>query len=184
MEVEGAFDGTAMTAPGDNNYNADAGVPFLVYKLPVAVNAGESSDDGKTWQIWVRMFLRSDRNSFFWQMSDDGVNWEPAANTTQNRWNDDALNSSNKWYWQDHVTGNDGAVDPVLAVGTNYLRIGVREARPEPDPPLIDAVVLRNYGSLGPADTPQDDEVLELLSAVQVSPKRSLTTTWASVKKR
>ena len=53
-EQEGALFGTVYGAPGDNN--RDAAGPHLVIKLPEAVKAGESSDDGKTWIAWGRMF--------------------------------------------------------------------------------------------------------------------------------
>ena len=53
---DGAINGTAFGAPGDNNHASDGGRPALVIKLP-NVNAGEGTSDGKTWIAWARMLV-------------------------------------------------------------------------------------------------------------------------------
>ncbi|MFP6901334.1 MAG: Ig-like domain-containing protein [Opitutales bacterium] len=132
-----AFGSTAFAGPGDNDRdNANPpGAPFLVIRFPERVRAGESTANGKTWIPWACMRVQTDANSFFWQVSTDKKNWKPKNNTNANRWNDDDRNAGGakgdgEWYWQDNLTGNDGAIDADLAVGDNYLRIGVRESHP------------------------------------------------------
>jgi hypothetical protein len=169
VEVEDprTLSGSAMTAPGDNNFAVDKDDgPFLVYRLPVPVKPGEATEDGKTWQVWFRMRVPTDRNSFYWQLGTDGENWNPTPNSNANRANDDGRNGSNVWYWQDQLTGNTGALDPELAVGVNWLRVGCREADVLPNAPLFDVVCLKNYGPLGSRGAPEDDEVLTLLQDI------------------
>jgi len=77
---DGAIDGTAFGAPGDNNHGSDGGEPRLVIKLP-NVNAGEGTADGKTWIAWARMFVpmsagdftNDAANSFFLRTSTDAT---------------------------------------------------------------------------------------------------------------
>lgn len=175
--------GVAYTCPGDNNFAAELDFgPALIYKLPVAVKPGESTNDGKKWQIWFHMRVPTDRNSFYWQLSSDAKNWVPTPITNANRVNDDAMNFSNKWYWQDQETGNAGAATPTLVVGTNWLRVAVREADVLPNAPLFDVVVLRNYGQLGPAGAPNDAEVKALLAVTPIEPRGKAAITWGTLK--
>lgn len=175
--------GTAYTCPGDNNFAAElADGPALIYKLPVDVKAGESTKDGKKWQIWFHMRVPTDRNSFYWQLSTNAKAWVPDPITNANRVNDDGMNGSNKWYWQDQLTGNDGAVEPVLTTGTNWLRVAVREADVSPNAPLFDIVILRNYGALGAAGAPKDADAKALASATPVEPRGKAATAWGAIK--
>ena len=174
-----ALGGTAFGGPGDNDRdNANPpGVPFLVIRFPERVRAGESTAAGKTWIPWARMRVPTDRNSFFWQVSRDKKNWKPKDNTNTNRWNDDARNGSDQWYWQDNLTGNDGAINADLAVGDNYLQIGVRESDPV-NFPRIDVVCFRNDGK-----KPSDVEAAEALSILRpVEPAGKLAATWGELK--
>ena len=121
------------------------------------------------------MRVPTDRNSFFWQVSTDKVTWKPKDNTNVNRWNDDAQNNTNKWYWQDNLTGNDGAINADIAVGVNYLRVGVRESDVVPNHPLIDVACFRNDGK-----KPTDAEALS--SGTPVEPAGKLATSWGKMK--
>ena len=56
-QEEGAINGTAFGGPGDNNHGADGGDPYLVIKLPVEVEKGESTADGETWAVWGRLYV-------------------------------------------------------------------------------------------------------------------------------
>lgn len=175
--------GTAMTGPGDNNFAAElADGPFLIYKLPVNVAAAEATAGGKKWQVWFHMRVPTDRNSFYWQFGTDLKTWKPSPTTNANRVNDDAMINTNKWYWQDQLTGNDGAATPELAAGTNYLRVAVRESDNEPNAPLFDCVCVRNFGTLGQANAPKDADVKALLATTPVEPLGKLTTTWANLR--
>jgi hypothetical protein len=172
-----ALNGTgALGDPGDNDSKGakPPGAPFLVYKFPVEVNPGESTAEGKEWVPWAHMRVPDDFNSFFWQVSIDKVTWKPADNSPANRWNDDAVNKSNAWYWQDNVTGNAGGIPADIEVGVNYFRLGVREADPEKFS-FIDVVCFRNDGQ-----APTDEEALS--SGTAVEPVGKLATSWARVK--
>ena len=175
-----AIGGKAFGGPGDDDYTADGGDPFLVaepylvIKFPVDVRAGESTADGKEWVPWARMRLPSTQNSFYWQVSTDKVNWKPEIITNANRWNDDAQNETNVWYWQDHVTGNDGGILADMAVGVNYLRVGVRESNPDTHP-LIDVACFRNDGG---EPTYED----ALASGTPVEPAGKVATSWGQIK--
>jgi hypothetical protein len=176
----------AFGDPGDNDRDAakPPGAPFLVLRLPEPVEGGESTADGREWVPWARMRVKTDKNSFFWQVSTDKVNWKPADNDSPNRWNDDSRNAGQpngdgKWYWQDNVTGNDGGIPADMAVGVNYVRIGTRESGPD-DFPEIDVVCFRNDGG-----TPNDSEALTALASrgVAVEPAGKLATTWGTLKR-
>jgi len=179
-----AFGSRAFGGPGDNDRdNANPpGAPFLVIRFPERVRAGESTANGKTWIPWARMRVSTDLNSFFWQVSTNKKNWKPKENTNVNRWNDDDRNAGNakgdgKWYWQDNLTGNAGAINADLAVGYNYLRIGVRESDPV-NYPLIDVVCFRNDGKM-----PSDIEAAEAIAALRsVEPAGKLAATWGDLK--
>ena len=176
-----AFGGTAFGGPGDGDYSADGGDPFLVaepylvIKFPIDVEDGESTADGEEWVPWARMRLPSEQNSFYWQTSTDKVNWKPEIITNSIRWNDDAMNGTDEWYWQDHITGNDGGILAEMEVGVNYVRIGVRESHEETFP-LIDVICFRNDG-----EAPTDDEALG--SGAAVKPVNKLSTSWGKVKR-
>ena len=177
-----ALDGQAFGSPGDNDYNGanTPGVPFLVYGFPVNIKAGESTADGETWVPWARMRVPAGNNSFFWQVSTDKVSWMPAANDTPNRWNDDAVNDSDVWYWQDNTTGNDAGIFPDIEVGSNYFRLGTRESDPVTFP-TIDVVCFRNDGK-----QPSDEEAQDYLRNVRPrEPEKRLTPsvgTWGIIK--
>ena len=179
-----ALDGQAFGGPGDNNRN-DAnpvGAPFLVYRFPVKVKAGESTADGKKWIPWVRMRVPGEQNSFWWQVGPVKGNWKPKTNTNANRWNDDGRNSSDEWYWQDHITGNAEGIPADIAVGSNYFRIGIRESDPVTFP-TIDVVCFRNDGG-----TPNVDEAADFLeehpigSRISVEPANKLSASWGQLK--
>jgi hypothetical protein len=122
------------------------------------------------------MRVPSTHNSFYWQVSGDRpFAWKPEIITNAVRWNDDAQNETDVWYWQDNLTGNEGAVNADIVVGVNYLRIGVRESDPEVFP-RIDVVCFRNDGG-----TPTVNEALGSGTSVEAAGK--LATTWASIKK-
>ena len=187
VEVEGntwtkfddpdAVNGESLGSPGDNDYNGAStpGVPFLVYRFTAYVKAGESTADGKTWVPWAHMRVPSDQNSFFWQVSTDKVSWMPTPNDAPNRWNNDDVNGSDEWYWQDNTTGNDGGVFPDIAVGMNFLRLGTRESDPVTNP-TIDLICFRNDGG-----TPSVDEGMDFL-ATAVEPGEKLSTSWGQLK--
>ena len=67
--------GVSMVAPGPGSTDGAVARPWLVYELPVDVQAGESTSDGKTWQIWHHLRVVTDSNSFYWQLSSDGAAW-------------------------------------------------------------------------------------------------------------
>jgi hypothetical protein len=176
-----AMGGVCFGGPGDNDYVADGGEPFLaaepylVIKFPVNVMAGESTADGKEWVPWARMRVPSTHNSFYWQVSGDRpFAWKPEIITNAIRWNDDAINDSDEWYWQDHVTGNEGGITADIVTGVNYVRIGVRESDPELFP-RIDVICFRNDGG-----TPTVDEALG--SGTSVEPAEKLSTSWGEMK--
>jgi len=175
-----ALHGDAFGGPGDNNYTADGGDPFhaaepyLVIRFPEEVRAGEEATDAKPWIPWARMRVPADQNSFYWQVSSDKTDWRPETITNAVRWNDDGVNGSDVWYWQDNVTGNDGGDTADIVVGVNYVRIGVRESDPVTHP-FIDVVCFRNDGG-----QPSDDEALNLL--VSVEPAGKLSTSWGQIK--
>lgn len=176
-----AFGGLAFGGPGDDAYTADGGDPFLVaepylvIKFPVNVKAGESTADGKVWVPWARMRLPSTQNSFYWQVSGDKpFAWKPEVITNAIRWNDDAQNETDVWYWQDNVTGNDGGINADIVTGVNYVRIGVRESNPETFP-RIDVVCFRNDGGI-----PSVDEALG--SGTSVEPADKLSASWGKIK--
>ncbi|MFC1717011.1 hypothetical protein ACFL6S_25305 [Candidatus Poribacteria bacterium] len=207
-EQEGALFGTVYGGPGDNNM--DAAGPHLVIKLPEPVKAGESTDDGKTWIAWARMFhpealvTGNNSNSIFLRMSPDANSWTPQSRgTTQLLWNDPAgaqntllfPNSINgvdsiltdvgedlPWFWQNHK-GTIDARAPDSAI----------------DPPLA---VGDNYVELIPRESnpvnyprieiicfrndgkqPSDAEALQYIQGIQpVQPAGKLVGSWGSIK--
>tara|TARA_B000000460_G_scaffold200117_1_gene146731 strand:+ start:270 stop:1028 length:759 start_codon:yes stop_codon:yes gene_type:complete len=176
-----AIGGKAFGGPGDNDYAADGGDPFLVAEpylviaFPEDVKAGESTADGKEWVPWARMLLPAGQNSFYWQVSSGKpYKWKPEIITNAVRWNDDAQNDSNKWYWQDNITGNDGGAFPDIATGKNYVRVGVRESDPKTFPHL-DVLCFRNDGGIPTANE-------ALASGTSVEPANKISTTWGQIK--
>ena len=176
-----AIGGRAFGGPGDNLYGDDGGDPFLaaepylVIAFPVDVKAGESTADGKVWVPWARMRVPNVHNSFYWQVSSKHpYKWKPEIITNAIRWNDDAINNSDKWYWQDNTTGNDGGGFPDIAAGKNYLRVGVRESDPKLFPHL-DVICFRNDGV-----TPTFNEALT--SGTAVEPANKLAVTWGRIR--
>jgi len=205
---EGAIKGTAFGAPGDNNFNADGGEPYLVIKLPVAVKAGESTADGKKWDAWARLYepemlvTGNNYNSFFLRTSADAKNWTPQKRgDTSLLWNDagfgnllfpacvdgnDVLFTDLKeklpWFWERHSGGGkrspDSTIDPVLAVGVNYIELGIRESDPVKFP-RIDVVCFRNDKG-----KPSDTEALRNLNLMAIQPVGNLIDTWSRIKSR
>ncbi len=196
-QEKGAINGTAFGAPGNNDHAARAGEPYLIIKLPVKVNAGESTKDGKKWAAWARLYQpqavidATNYNSFFLRTSADAKNWTPTTRgDTSLRWNDpgamfpDSVNGVDilftdagktmPWFWQKHSSNGQSTIDPVLAVGDNYIEIGARESDPV-NYPRIDVVCLRNDDQ-----KPSDAEVPKFLTAVK--PANKLTTSWGKVK--
>lgn len=194
---DGALSGTAFGGPGDNNHSADLGEPYLVIKLPIDVEAGESTADGKTWAAWARLYepeaivTLDNYNSFFLRTSTDAENWTPATRgDTALRWNDpgamfpDSINNVDvlftsvgdrlPWFWAKHSANAQSTIDPTLAVGVNYIEIGIRESDPT-NFPRMEIVCLRNDNQ-----QPIDEEVPQYLAPVQ--PEGKLTATWGKVK--
>lgn len=194
---DGAINGTAFGGPGDNNHGADGGEPYLVVKLPEKVTAGESTADGKTWAAWARLYepeaviTLDNYNSFFLRLSTDAENWTPATRgDTSLRWNDPgamfpaSINNVDvlltdvgerlPWFWQQHRSGAQSTIDPVLEVGDNYIEIGIRESDATLYP-RIDVVCLRNDG-----EQPSDKEVPLYLTAVR--PAEKLATSWGKMR--
>ncbi len=178
-----SYSGAAYTAPGDADTGGGPDRPWLVYKLPEPVNAGEGTGDGKTWQIWVHMRVITDMNSFYFGTSQDGSNWWPDVIDNGVRVNNDDQNNTDEWYWQDQLTGNDGGLAPLIEVGDNYVRLGPRETTATIDgSPRWDMVCLRNFGDLGLDAQPEDADVLPWVNLTPVEARGKLATTWAAVR--
>jgi hypothetical protein len=207
-EQEGALFGTVFGAPGDNN--KDAAGPYLVIKLPEQVKAGESTNDGKTWIAWARMYepgalvTGNENNSIFFRMSPDAKTWTPAARaSTDLVWNDvggtqnsllfpDCINGVDgiftdvgdalPWWWQNHMATIDAPRGPDSTM----------------DPPLA---VGDNYVELTPRESsvdlyprieiicfrndgaqPSDTEALVKLGGASVEPAEKLIDTWGNIK--
>ena len=181
-DAQGLFP-VGMTAPGRNGTDGGDNRPWLVFKLPVAVKAGEATSDGKTWNIWLHMRVSTDANSFYWQSSANAELWGPTPIDNTLRVNDDAMNNTDVWAWTDNVTGNDGGKPVPLVVGTNYIRIASRESKADaPGSPRFDAVCLRNYGGIGIANAPKDNEVAAMINSTPVEPRGKLSTTWGELR--
>ena len=195
---DGAIDGTAFGGPGDNNHSADLGEPYLIIKLPSPVNAGESTADGKTWAVWGRLYVPvsattdfNSFNSFLLRMSADAQNWTPGnRGDTTLRWNDaggqfpGVINNIDvlftdvgdrlPWYWEKHSANSQSTIDPTLAVGDNYIEIGIRESDAT-NYPRIDVICFRNDDK-----QPSDSEVPMYITAVK--PKDKLAVSWGEIK--
>ena len=194
----GSINGVSYGAPGDNNHATDGGEPYLVIKFPDKVKAGESTADGKKWALWARLYEpqalidATNYNSFFLRTSADAKNWTPAARADVSlRVNDpsaalfpDSINGVDllftnqgktmPWWWQKHTANAQSTIDPVLAVGDNYVEIGTRESDAV-NYSRINVLCFRNDDKL-----PSDDEVPQYLTPVQ--PGGKLTMTWGSIK--
>lgn len=199
---ENAIGGKAFGGPGDNNHANDGGEPYLVAKLPVQVNAGESTADGKTWAAWARLYVPQavidprEFDSFFLRTSPDAKTWTPETRGDSSlRWNDPGgvfpaclvnnpdvlvtdVGEELPWYWAKHIvrsnSANSSTIDPVLAVGSNYMEIGVRESDPV-NFPIINIVCFRNDDQ-GPSDAEA------LASDSPVEPAGKLATSWGQIK--
>ena len=197
---EGALHDTALGGPGDNNHAGVWGEPVLVIKLPMRVKQGESTADGKTWAAWARLLVpealntADQANSFFLRISADAQQWTPAQRgDTSLRWNDpgamfpDSINGEDilftdvgdqlPWFWEKHSANGQSAIDPVVAVGDNYIEIGIRESNPV-DYPRIDVVCLRNDGG-----KPSDAEAFaSLRPGMPTRLAGTLSTLWSVLK--
>jgi len=194
---DGAINGTAFGAPGDNDHGAGGGRPALVFKVPVDVKAGEGTSDGKTWAAWARFYMPEALitvdgfNSFFMRSSTDAENWTPATGgDTALRWNDvgamfpASINGVDilltdvgerlPWFWQKHTANGQSTIDPVMEAGVNYIEVGPRESDAVKYP-RIDVICLRNDDGL-----PSDAEAPLFLTAVQ--PADKLSTSWGHIK--
>ncbi len=192
---DGAINGTAFGAPGDNDHGAGGGKPALVFTT--TVKAGEGTSDGKTWVAWARFLMpealntADGFNSFFMRSSTDATNWTPeTGGDTSLRWNDvgamfpDSINGVDilitdvgerlPWFWQSIQANGQSTIDPVLEAGLNYIEIGPRESDAVLYP-RIDVICLRNDGGL-----PSDAEAPLFLTAVQ--PEDKLSTSWGHIK--
>ncbi|HIE28294.1 TPA: hypothetical protein EYP66_13500 [Candidatus Poribacteria bacterium] len=182
FEDKNALGGTALGAPGDNDF----GTNFpLVYKLPVAIKAGE----GGPWKMWARLNRTADPNSFWWKASQNASKWTPPGfNIDTHGWNNPGapLNIPDKppWFWF------DGIGNPDFKPGDNYLMLSNRESGVPPNVNLIDVISIRNDGK-----KPSDEEAEKLLAEQykgirspfekveeSVSPGGKLTTTWGRLK--
>ena len=181
FEEENALGGTALGAPGDNDFASN--FP-LIYKLPVAIAAGE----GGPWKMWARLNRTADPNSFWWRAGQDGKKWKPNAfNMDTHGWNNPGgIPAPDKppWFWF------GGVGTPEFKEGDNYLMLSCRESGIPPNVNLIDVISIRNDGN------PPTDEESEKLLADQykgirspldnapesVSPTGKLTTTWGRIK--
>jgi hypothetical protein len=150
FEDKNALGGFALGAPGDNDF---ATTFPLVYKLPVAIKAGEAGP----WKMWARLNRTADPNSFFWKAGQDGKKWNPAGfNIDTHGWNNPAaapIPGKAPWFYF------DGIGTPDFQPGDNYLMISCRESGVPPDVPLIDVISIRNDGA-----KPTDEESEKLLT--------------------
>lgn len=197
FEQEGSLYGTSFGGPGDNNHGSDGGEPFLVVKLPVNVQAGESTADGKVWDAWARVYVPEalntidQYNSFFLRVSPDAKSWIPGTGgSTALRFNDPGITfptgwpaegllftdagDSLPWWWQKHTANGQSSIDPTLSVGVNYIEVAPRESDTT-NFPQIDVICLRNDGG-----QPSDAEARQ--SVVSVEPQGKLTSLWAELK--
>jgi hypothetical protein len=187
FEDKNALGGTALGAPGDNDF---ATTFPLVYKLPVAIKAGEAGP----WKMWARLNRKDDPNSFFWKVSQDAKNWTPKGfNIDTHGWNNPAVAAipdKAPWFYF------DGIGNPEFKEGDNYLTISCRESGVPPNVNLIDVISIRNDGN-----KPTDEESEKLLAEqykgidspigkdpsgekekLAVSPGGKLTITWGWLK--
>ncbi|MBM3235042.1 hypothetical protein FJZ31_01960 [Candidatus Poribacteria bacterium] len=182
FEDENALGGAALGAPGDNDFATN--FP-LVYKLPVAIKAGEAGP----WKMWARLNRTADPNSFFWKASQNAIKWMPPGfNIDTHGWNNPGaplmVPDKPPWFWF------DGVGNPEFQPGDNYLMLSNRESGVPPDVNLIDVISIRNDGK-----QPTDEEAEKLLAEQykgirspfekieeSVSPGGKLTTTWGRMK--
>ena len=207
-DQEGALFGTVYGAPGDNN--RDAAGPHLVIKLPDAVAQGESTDDGKTWIAWARMYEPGSlvtgnlNNSMFFRMSSDAKSWTPAARGTNDLvWNDvggsknsllfpDCINGVDgiftdvgdtlPWWWQNHKATIDSPRGPDSSMDPP-LAAGdnyVELIPRESDPTLYPRIEIICFRNDG--NQPSDTEALANLGAASVQPEEKLIDSWGHIK--
>lgn len=208
-EEEGALFGTAYGGPGDNN--RDAAGPHLVIKLPEKVKAGESTDDGKTWIAWARMYEPGSlvtgnlNNSIFFRMSPDGKNWTPQNRGTNDLlWNDaagskntllfpDCINGVDSiftdveedlpWFWQNHKATIDAPRGPDSAIDPPLAEGDnyVELVPRESDPILYPRIEVICFRNDG--QQPSDTEALQYIKGAKpVKPAGKLATHWGSLK--
>lgn len=201
-QEDGAINGTAFGGPGNNDVAGRAGEPYLIFKLPEGIEAGESTGD-RVWVAWARLYIPHmlvdgiNSNSFFLRMSADAKNWTPQVRGERSLyWNDPMgdsfpgqfpanipsdiailtdIGERLPWVWTRSQGTGANTVPVVLAVGDNYAEVGVRESDPD-DYPRIDVICFRNDGNV-PSDAEAMDEVYK---AVQSAGKSA--TTWGELK--
>ena len=207
-EEDGSLFGTAYGGPGDNN--RDAAGPHLVIKLPDQVKVGESTDDGKTWVAWARMYepgalaTGNLNNSMFLRMSPDAKNWTPQNRGTNDLlWNDpggarnDLLfpNSINgvdsiftdegedlPWFWQNHKATIDAPREPDSAIDPS-LAVGDNYAElipRESDPVDYPRIEVICFRNDG--KQPSDAEARRYLGAASVQSAGKLVDSWGNIK--
>ena len=206
-DQDGALFGTVYGAPGDNN--RDAAGPHLVIKLPERVKAGESTDDGKTWIAWARMYepgslvTGNENNSIFFRMSPNGNSWTPAGRGTNDLlWNDvggtnnstlfpDVINGVDgiftdvgdalPWWWQNHRATIDAPRGPDSSMDPP-LAVGdnyVELVPRESNPDLYPRIEIICFRNDGAQ--PSDTEALASLAA-SVEPAEKLMDAWGHIK--
>lgn len=207
-EQDGALFGTVYGAPGDDN--KDAAGPHLVIKLPEQVGAGESTDDGKTWIAWARMYEPGSlltgnlNNSIFFRMSPNGSNWTPASRGAGDLlWNDVAgskntllfpecingvdgiltdVGDTLPWWWQNHRATMDAPRGPDSSMDPS-LEVGdnyVELVPRESSAELYPRIEIICFRNDG--NQPSDTEALAQLGSASVEPAEKLMDTWGRIK--
>ena len=200
---DGAINKTAFGAPGNNDVDGRAGEPYLTFKLPKKIEAGESSADGKVWAAWARLYIPQmlvegiNSNSFFLRMSADAKNWTPKARGDRSLYWNDPMGDSFPgqfpanipsditiltdvgvrlpWVWTRSQGTGANSVPVVLTVGDNYAEVGARESDPI-SYPRIDVICFRNDGKQ-PSDAEAKGQVAR---SVQFAGKTAIT--WGRLK--
>jgi hypothetical protein len=207
-EEEGALFGTAYGAPGDNNRDTEG--PHIVIKLPVPVKPGESTQDGKTWIAWARMYepgsLKTGNlnNSMFFRMSPDAKNWTPQNRGGDLLWNDpggsknnllfpDSINGVDSiftdlgdelpWFWQNHMATVDAPRGPDSSMDPP-LEVGdnyVELVPRESDPADYPRIEIICFRNDG--QQPSDGEAIQFIqNLMPVEPMGKLGTCWSDIK--
>jgi hypothetical protein len=207
-QEDGAINDTAFGAPGDNNFNADGGEPYLVIKLPEKVKQGESTADSRKWDAWARLYepemlvTGNLSNSIFLRTSPDAKNWIPQnRGSTDLLWNDagggqhlmfpDCVDEVDvfftdvgdrlPWFWERHSGGGARQPDSKIDPELNVGDNYIELCVRESNPvnyPRIDVICFRNDGG-----HPTDEEALQHLKILRsVSSMDKLIERWGYIK--